>query len=244
MSVSHALAFELAGLRHRYGKRTVLTVPHLAIERGETLGLIGPSGAGKSTMLRLLQGLERPSEGVIRMDGAPMPHPLPLPLARRITTVFQRPIMLDRSVRDNVLFGLEVRGRKDRVRAAAEPLLERLGLSHLASAQARLLSGGEIQRVALARAMAIEPDVLLLDEPAANLDPANVARIEAFVREVQTRGTTIVLVTHNTHEARRLAHRTLLLIEGAVVETGPTAAFFESPADARTRAFLAGELVY
>jgi len=242
MSVTHPPAFELAGLRHRYGKRTVLTVPHLAIERGETLGLIGPSGAGKSTLLRLLQGLERPSEGVIRMDGAPMPYPLPLPLARRITTVFQRPIMLDRSVRDNVLFGLEVRGRKDR--GLAEPLLERLGLSHLASAPARRLSGGEVQRVALARAMAIEPDVLLLDEPAANLDPANVARIEAFVREVQTRGTTIVLVTHNTHEARRLAHRTLLLIEGAVVETGPTTAFFESPADARTRAFLAGELVY
>ena len=92
--------------------------------------------------------------------------------------------------------------------------------------------------------MAIEPDVLLLDEPAANLDPANVARIEAFVREVQARGTTIVLVTHNIHEARRLAHRTLLLIDGAVVETGPTAAFFESPAEARSRAFLAGELIY
>ena len=90
-----------------------------------------------------------------------------------------------------------------------------------------------MQRVALARAMAIEPDVLLLDEPAANLDPANVARVEAFIRDAQARGTTIVLVTHNTHEARRLAHRTLLLIEGAVVETGPTAAFFESPADAQ-----------
>ena len=120
--------------------------------------------------------------------------------------------MLDRSVRDNVLFGLRVRGRKDR--APADPLLERLGLTHLADAQARRLSGGEIQRVALARAMAIEPDVLLLDEPAANLDPANVARIEAFVRDAQARDTTIVLVTHNTHEARRLAHRTLLLIEG------------------------------
>jgi tungstate transport system ATP-binding protein len=242
MSASRPPAFELAGLRHRYGKRTVLAVEHLAIERGETLGLIGPSGAGKSTLLRLLQGLERPSEGVIRIDGAPMPYPLPLPLARRITSVFQRPIMLDRTVRDNVLFGPEVRGRKDRGRA--EPLLERLGLSHLASTPARRLSGGEVQRVALARAMAVEPDVLLLDEPAANLDPANVARVETFIRDVQSRGTTILLVTHNTHEARRLAHRTLLLIEGAVVETGPTAAFFESPAEARTRAFLAGELVY
>jgi tungstate transport system ATP-binding protein len=150
--------------------------------------------------------------------------------------------MLDRTVRDNVLFGLRVRGRKDS--APADPLLERLGLGHLANAKARCLSGGEIQRVALARAMAIEPDVLLLDEPAANLDPANVARVEAFIRDAQARGTTIVLVTHNTHEARRLAHRTMLLIEGAVVEIGATEALFASPAEARTRAFLAGELVY
>ena len=235
-------AFELAGVRHRYGARTVLSIPGLAIQRGETLGIIGPSGAGKSTLLRLLQGLERPTEGTINVDGSPMPHPMPLALARRITTVFQRPLMLDRSVRDNVLFGLRVRGRKDR--GPAEPMLERLGLAHLANAPARRLSGGEVQRVALARAMAIEPDVLLLDEPAANLDPANVARVEAFIRDAQARGTTIVLVTHNTHEARRLAHRTLLLIEGAVVETGPTVAFFESPAEARTRDFLAGELVY
>jgi len=186
--------------------------------------------------------LERPTEGTIHVDGAPMPHPAPLAVARRITTVFQRPLMLDRSVSDNVLFGLRLRGRRHR--SPADPWLERLGLAHLANAPARLLSGGEIQRVALARAMAIEPDVLLLDEPAANLDPANVARVEASIRDAQSRGTTIVLVTHNTHEARRLAHRTLLLIEGAVVETGPTAAFFDSPAEARTRAFLAGELVY
>jgi tungstate transport system ATP-binding protein len=167
---------------------------------------------------------------------------MPLALARRITTVFQRPLMLDRTVRDNVLFGLRVRGRRDREKVG--PLLERLGLAHLAGARARRLSGGEIQRVALARAMAIEPEILLLDEPAANLDPANVARVEAFIRDAQVRGTTIVLVTHNTHEARRLAHRTMLLLEGAVVETGATEAFFASPTEAKTRAFLAGELVY
>ena len=235
-------AFELVDVRHRYGTRTVLSIPRLSVRRGETLGIIGPSGAGKSTLLRLLQGLERPAEGTISVDGSPMPHPVPLALARRITTVFQRPLMLDRTVRDNVLFGLSVRGRKDR--GPAEPLMERLGLAHLADARARSLSGGEVQRVALARAMAIDPDVLLLDEPAANLDPANVERVEAFIRDAQSRGTTIVLVTHNTHEARRLAHRTLLLIEGAVVEIGPTTAFFESADEPRTRAFLAGELVY
>jgi len=242
MSRDRSPAFELADVRHRYGDRVVLDIPRLPIARGETLGIIGPSGAGKSTLLRLLQGLERPSAGVVYVDGLRMPYPVPLQLARRITTVFQRPLMLDRSVRDNVLFGLRLRGRKDG--AAIGPLLERLELGRLAGAPARKLSGGEIQRVALARAMVIEPEILLLDEPAANLDPAHVARVETLIRGSQARGTTIVLVTHNTHEARRLAHRTLLLMDGAIVEAGPTAEFFESPAESRTRAFLAGELVY
>jgi tungstate transport system ATP-binding protein len=242
MSAAQTPAFALVGVRHRYGDRTVLDILRLEIARGETLGIVGPSGAGKSTLLRLLQGLERPTEGTVQVDGAPLPFPVPLPVSRRITTVFQRPLMLDRSVRDNVLFGLRLRGRKDG--SAIGPLLERLALGHLAGASARKLSGGEIQRVALARAMAVDPDVLLLDEPAANLDPSHVARVETLIREAQSRGTTIVLVTHNTHEARRLAHTTLLLMDGVVIEAGPTAAFFEAPTEARTRAFLAGELVY
>jgi tungstate transport system ATP-binding protein len=235
-------AFEVINVRHRYGARTVLDVRRLDVTRGETLGIIGPSGAGKSTLLRLLQGLERPTEGAVHVDGAPFPSPVPISMSRRITTVFQRPLMLDRSVRDNVAFGLRLRGRRDA--AAVEPLLDRLALSHLANAPARHLSGGEIQRVALARAMALNPEMILLDEPAANLDPANVARVEALIRDAQARGTTIVLVTHNTHEARRLAHKTLLLMEGTVVEVNATATLFESPSDPRTRAFLAGELVY
>ena len=242
MSRKQAAFFEVIDLRHQYGARTVLNIPRLDIARGETLGIIGPSGAGKSTLLRLLQGLERPTEGAVRVDGAPFPSPVPISMSRRITTVFQRPLTLNRNVRDNVEFGLRLRGRRDA--RAVENLVDRLGLSDLINAPARHLSGGEIQRVALARAMALDPEVLLLDEPAANLDPANVARAEALIRDVQTRGRTIVLVTHNTHEARRLAHKTLLLMEGTVVEVNATATLFESPSDPRTRAFLAGELVY
>lgn len=242
MSAGHPAAFSLEGVRHRYGRRCVLQVDCLEIARGRTLGVIGPSGAGKSTLLRLLQGLERPTEGSILADGAPLSCPPPLPLARRITTVFQRPLMLDRSVRENVGFGLRLRGRAEG--ADLDQLLGRLGLAHLARARARKLSGGEIQRVALARALAVQPDVLLLDEPAANLDPAHVTLVESLIRDAQSRGTTIVLVTHNTHEARRLADDALLLIDGAVVEAGPAAGFFASPAQARTHAFLAGEIVY
>ena len=237
-----APAFEITGLRHRYGARTVLDLPHLEIPGGETLGIIGPSGAGKSTLLRLLQGLERPTEGQIRFDGALLRSPAPVEITRRITTVFQRPAMLDRSVWDNIEFGLRLRGRRDR--ACVQALVERVGLTALASGPARKLSGGEMQRVALARAIATGAEVLLLDELAANLDPANVSRIEAIVREEQAHATTIVLVTHNTHEARRLAHRTLLLIGGKLVEIAPTEELFDAPAHPETRAFLAGEFVY
>jgi len=236
------LAYRITRLRHRYGSRLVLDVPSLDIARGETLAVIGPSGAGKTTLLRLLQFLERPSEGRIEYEGTPTVVPMPIETARTVSTVFQRSLMLDRSVRDNVAFGRRLRDGHELVEVDA--LLERLALKPLAKTNARSLSGGEMQRVALARAIATGARVLLLDEPAANLDPRNVAIVEAMIRELQIRGTTLVLVTHNTHEARRLASRTLVLIDGQVVEVGPTAAVFDSPANPHTRAFLSGELVY
>ena len=236
------VAYRLTGVRRRYGGRVVLDVPALDIRRGETLGIIGPSGAGKSTLLRLLQFLESPSEGTLEFDGMPAGPGIPVETLRRVSTVFQRPVMLTRTVRDNVMFGRRLRGRADTTDLAA--LLDRLDLTPLASAPARTLSGGEAQRVALARSIASDAEVLLLDEPAANLDPGHVTRVEAIIREQQARGRTIVLVTHNTHEARRLATRTLFLLGGQMVECGPTAGLFDAPADPRTRAFLAGELVY
>ncbi len=242
MTIGHQVAYTLENIRHRYGDRVVLELPALTIRRGETLAVVGPSGAGKTTLLRLLQFLEAPSEGAVHFEGEPMPGPAPLTVLRRVTTVFQRPVMLDRSVRDNVRFGLRLQGRDDA--HAADALVERLALASLASASARTLSGGEIQRVALARAVALAPEVLLLDEPAANLDPANVALVESVLRDEQRRGATLVLVTHNTHEARRLADRTLLLLDGRPVELADTSSFFSTPADPRTRAFLGGDMVY
>jgi tungstate transport system ATP-binding protein len=235
--------YDITGLVHRYRQRTVLDVPALTIEAGETLGVVGPSGAGKSTLLRLLQLLEPPTSGTIAFCGHAVTAPASVGVRRRITTVFQRPLLLDRSVGDNVTFGLRLRGRPVRS-ARVDELISRLGLASLSKSPARTLSGGEVQRVALARALAVGPDVLLLDEPAANLDPGNVALVEELVREEQQRGTTVVLVTHNAFEARRLAERTALLIAGALVELQPTPAFFGSPIDSRTRAFLSGEMVY
>jgi tungstate transport system ATP-binding protein len=146
-------------------------------------------------------------------------------------------------VRENVAYGLRVRGLPADERV--EAMLERVGLKAFASQSAHKLSGGELQRAALARALVLDPDVLLLDEPTANLDPYNVGLIETIVREEnQTRGIMVVLVTHNVFQARRLAHRVGLLLEGLLVEVAPTETFFQSPRDPRTAAFVRGEMVY
>ncbi len=122
-------------------------------------------------------------------------------------------------------------------------LLDALGLAPLAEAPARTLSGGEIQRVSFARALAFDPEVLLLDEPTANLDPRNVRLVEDMIRERKSQGVTMVLATHQIFQARRLAHRTALLLDGQIVESAPTAQLLDHPADPRTRAFLSGDMV-
>jgi len=228
----------------RYGPRDVLQVPRLDIVRGEVLCIVGPSGAGKSTLLRILGMLEAPTSGSVAFDGHALQGPPALGLRRRVTMVFQRPILLHGTVTYNVAYGLHLRGVRHAA-AQTAPAIERVGLTHLAHAQARTLSGGEIQRVALARAMVLEPDVLLLDEPTASLDPYNVSLIESLITGLnRSRGTTIVLVTQNVFQARRLAHRALLLLGGKDVELAPTEQFFSAPADPRTSAFVRGEMVY
>ena len=238
--------FELHNVTKRYGARAVLQIDEMQILRGEILALVGPSGAGKSTLLRLLNFLEPPTSGnivfhsqVYSSDRIP-----PLDVRRRITTVFQRPVLLRRDVATNVAYGLRLRGRRDSA-AQVRATLESVGLQHMGNQPARTLSGGEAQRVALARAMVLEPDALLLDEPTANLDPYNVGLIESIARELnRTQGTTIVLVTHNVFQARRLAQRVALLLDGRVVEMAPTEQFFEAPHDPRTAAFVRGEMIY
>jgi tungstate transport system ATP-binding protein len=237
--------YQLENVTKVYGPRTVVEIGRLDIHADEILAVVGPSGAGKSTLLRLLNFLELPTSGRLRyrhvmVNGSP-PE---LRVRREVTTVFQRPTLLDRSVTANVAYGLYLRGCRN-VGAQVSGALAMLGLSELAKARARDLSGGEAQRVALARALIIEPRVLLLDEPTANLDPYNVGLIEEVIRHVnQERDTTIVLVTHNVFQARRLAHRVCLLLNGRVTEVADTRTFFESPSDPRTAAFVQGDMVY
>lgn len=235
--------YQLTNLTKTYNGRAVLEIDDLAIQHGEILAIVGPSGAGKSTLLRLLNFLEPPTAGTITFNGQPVSANLSLDLLRRVTTVFQRPILLSRSVKENVAFGLQLRGQKSD--NGIHQALERVGLAGLASVAASTLSGGEMQRVALARALVLNPEVLLLDEATANLDPYNVGLIEKIIAEQnQAHGTSIVLVTHNIFQARRLAHRTGLLLGGKLIELAETNRFFEASTDPRTQAFVNGEMAY
>ncbi len=236
--------YRLAGVQKSYAGRRVLDLERLEIRRGEVLAVVGPSGAGKSTLLRLLNFLEAPDRGELVYDEQPAGPGLPLAIRRQVTTVFQHPALLQESVEGNITFGLRLRGLPDG-RADVQATLNRLGLEPLRRVPARTLSGGEAQRVALARAIVLHPKVLLLDEPTANLDPYNIGLIEQVVREINRgEGTSVILVTHNVFQAKRLAHRVALLLNGQIVELACAQAFFEAPRDPRTRSFINGEMIY
>jgi tungstate transport system ATP-binding protein len=244
--MSEAAIYRLNQISKTYGKRQVLAIEQLEVIQGEVLGIVGPSGAGKSTLLRMMNFLEAPDSGWIEYQGERFQagREMPIALRRKVTTVFQRPMLLDRTVFDNVNYGVRLRGNRNN-HHEIEGALQQVGLDGFSRQRARTLSGGEAQRVALARAMVLQPQVLLLDEPTANLDPYNVGLIEEIVKQLNKHnGVTLVLVTHNVFQARRLADRVVFMLEGCVVEVADTEKFFEEPRDARTKAFVNGEMVY
>lgn len=247
------MIYTLKNVTQSYGTREVLRVDDLTIRRGEILALVGPSGAGKSTLLRLLAMLEAPTSGELAFhcqgqghhQQAPyIYHHIPVEIRRHIAMVFQRPALLSRSVRANVAYGLRLRGERASNKAV-DAMLAHLSMAHLADAKPRTLSGGEMQRVSIARAMILQPQVLILDEPTSNLDPHNIRIIEQFLRDQHAlHNTTLIIVTHNIFQAKRLADRVALLYDGALVEVADTETFFENPRDERTAAFTGGHLVY
>jgi tungstate transport system ATP-binding protein len=214
------------------------------VRQGEVLAVLGPNGAGKSTLLNVLGLLERPAAGEVRFDGEPVPG-RELELRRRMAAVFQEPLLLNRLVEANVGLGLALRGvpraeRRQRVRR----WLARFGIEALAGRSARSLSGGEAQRVSLARAFALEPEVLLLDEPFSALDqPTRESLLDELAAVLTETGVTAVFVTHDRDEAARLADRVAVLAGGRLLQVGPTAEVFSSPADGTVAAYVGVETV-
>lgn len=222
-----------------------LEIASFDVQRGEVMGLIGPTGAGKTTLLRLLAGLDLADSGQLLFDGQLISgSQLDLETRRRMTLVPQNPLLLTGTVRHNVEFGLRLRGSLQPDNAV-DKVVEGLGLSAIADQSSATLSGGQVQLVALARALVLRPDVLLLDEPTAHLDPAHVDMAEKMIEQVQQQcQTTVIWATHNHFQARRVTDRTGLLLNGELVEVNDTQEIFSQPADSRTAEFIQGQMVY
>ena len=237
----------MQGVSKIYDKE-VLKVEHLTLTKGCIYGVIGPSGAGKSTLLRIINLLTRPDSGEILYQGRPTPQngPERLALQRRMSLVFQQTMLFKDSVWNNVAYGLKARGfPKAEIRERVNSLLEQVGLAELASRRADTLSGGEAQRVAIARAVAFEPELLLLDEPTANLDPGNIELIEEMITKLaRQKNITVVMVTHNVFQARRIADRVIFINQGRIVESGETEQIFQNPQFDTTTAYISGRMVY
>jgi tungstate transport system ATP-binding protein len=232
------LPIELDDVALRAGANTLLHGISLTIAAGAPTLIIGPNGSGKTSLLRLCMGLSAPSDGRIRWGGRSDPAPI------RRAFVFQRPVMLRRAAAGNVTYALAQVGTPRPQRPArAAALLQRVGLADLAQRPARLLSGGEQQRLALARALARDPEVLLLDEPTAHLDPAATRAVEDIVTSAAQSGIKIVMASHDLGQVRRLAGEVIFLARGTLCERAATNDFLDRPSTPEARAFLRGDLV-
>jgi tungstate transport system ATP-binding protein len=235
----------LRDVRLDYAAGFTLDVPALDVIAGEVLAVIGPNGSGKSTLLRVLGLLERPAQGRVLVGGRPVDARTALAERRRMATVFQESLLADTTVAANVTLGLRFRGVPvaKAGRRAAE-WLERFGVGRLAARSARTLSGGEAQRVALARALVLAPDVLLLDEPFASLDPptrtALLADLGVVLRQDRI---TAVLVTHDRGEALALADRVAVMLRGRIEQLAPAATVFQAPASEEVARFVGVETI-
>jgi iron(III) transport system ATP-binding protein len=230
---------EVRGLALRYGEVWALRGVDLEVPRGGITGLVGPSGCGKTSLLRAIAGFEVPLAGEIRVGGRQVagPHAWVPPEERRVGMVFQQGALFPHlSVRRNVHYG--VARRRDAADRVAQ-VLDLVGLTDLGDRHPDELSGGQQQRVALARALAPEPDVVLLDEPFANLDAGLRTRLREDVRAIlAAAGMTAVLVTHDQEEALSIADRVAVMEDGRLLQVGTPAEVYERPATARVARFL------
>jgi polar amino acid transport system ATP-binding protein len=231
------------GVEKRYGTLCVLQGVDCCVRRGEVVVLIGPSGAGKSTFLRCINGLETFQEGEINVAGMALSDRRMIqPVRARVGMVFQRfNLFTHRTAIENVIEGpIYARGvaRKEATALGME-LLAKVGLAQRAAAYPSRLSGGEQQRVAIARALAMNPELMLFDEPTSSLDPELVGEVLAVMRQLSEEGMTMIVVTHQMHFARDVAHRIVFMEAGRIVEEGYPEALFAAPQNQRTKSFMA-----
>ncbi len=231
---------EIRDLLVRRSSRTVLEVASLDVDKGEVLSLVGPNGAGKTTLLLALANLLKAEHGEIRFAGRSLKQWSALEYRRRISFVFQVPLLLDMNVADNLALGLKFRGLPQKeIRPRVKKWLEQLGIEALAKRPASELSGGEAQRVSLARAFVLEPELLLLDEPFPAIDPAARAKLlEDLSALLAEDHCTAIFVTHNLREAARLSHRVAVIVAGRLRQIGLARQIKAHPTDNEVADFL------
>lgn len=232
---------ETIDLTRQYDSIRALESVSISARQGNVTSIVGVNGSGKTTLLRILAGLDSPNSGriLIRGDEAD-----PNQLRKNSTMVFQRSAMFGTSVFNNVAYGLRINRMPNQdVSSKVKDALALVNLDGFEKRQARKLSSGEQQRVAMARALALDRNLLLVDEPTANLDPANAMIIERAIKN-SAQDRAVLLSTHNLAQARRLSHHVIHLYKGRVVEEGEPSRFFASPSDERTKLFINGELQF
>jgi len=238
--------FSIKALTKEYNDKRVLDIEELDVEEGSVTGIIGPSGAGKSTLLYILNGLEKATSGEIVFNGKKIIGEPDIKARRQMSMVFQRPTVFNMSVYDNMAYSLKL--RRFSIKEIKDRVIELsrfIGMEDKLRQRAVTLSGGEAQRLTLARAIIHKPKVLLLDEPTANLDPANVAMIEKLILHANTEyNTTIIVITHNMFQAKRISERLVFLLNGGIVESGEAKEVFSQPRDSRTLDFIEGRMIY
>ncbi len=224
---------ETVNLSQTVNKREILKNINLKVEKGEVLALIGPTGAGKTTLLRLFNSLELPSSGKIIINGTDTSESpgSRLEIRRKMAFVLQKPVVFNMSVYDNIAVGLKWRGlNKTEITERTSNILELIGLADYRNRNARTLSGGETQRVAIARAVISEPEILLLDEPSANLDPVSSAKTEELLLDIIDRyKATTIMATHDMSQGQRMADRVAVMLDGEILQTGDWHQVFNTP---------------
>lgn len=237
-----SLKLQLNNVSKRYGNTKAIDSISFDVEGNNIIALLGVNGSGKTTLLRTIAGLERADEGSLSINN----EELGLPELRKIATlVFQRTVMFSRSVYDNLAFGLRIRGlEKEKIAGEVSKALEAVGLRDLDRRKAKKTSGGEQQRIALARAFLLNPKILLLDEPTANLDVNSAKIVEEVIKNRRTKDCVIILATHNLHQAKRLADEIFHIHEGRILERATAVEFFTNPRNENTKRFINGELQF
>jgi len=221
----------LTDVTKQYGNITALKNISLEVVKGEVFSVIGPNGSGKTTLLRIMAGIEAPTKGTVIFNGEEVDEKNLVKLRRRGTMVFQKTTLFNTTVFGNIAYGLKLRQfPQQEIKERVTDALDIVKLHGYEERLAKSLSGGEQQRVALARALALDTDVLFLDEPTANLDPKSVSVIEETITWInRERNTTVILATHNMYQAETLGNRTILLINGEISQIGQSKEIFTLP---------------